>query len=165
MSGSIIRRAVVSGGRPRRRTGPERTVARHALGDHRTALAGHVHRRVAPGEVYVEDVRIRVAIEDDVRVYRVFHKGITRTCTSPWTPRCAMWPSTPNETASELLSNGLRVELEDYGLLDQIVAAVDGTGARRIRCWDSPSCSCRRRPIRGTPSTPSKANRASSTCG
>ena len=37
----------------------------------------------APDEVYVDDVRIRVAIEDGTRVYQAFHNGITRTLYVP----------------------------------------------------------------------------------
>ena len=84
----------------------------------------------APGEVYVDNVRIRVAVEDGTRVYQAFHKGITRTLHVPLDAslRYVAFDSTRNRF--ELLSPGLRVELEDYGLLDQIVAAADGTGGK-----------------------------------
>ena len=84
----------------------------------------------APGEVYVDDVRIRVAIEDGARVYRVFHRGITRTLHVALDASRRYVAFDPERNRFELLSNGLRVELEDYGLLDQIVAAVDGTGGK-----------------------------------
>ena len=84
----------------------------------------------APGEVYVDNVRIRVALEDGARVYRVFHRGITRTLhvALDAAPRYVAFD--PERNRFELLSHSLRVELEDYGLLDQIVAAVDGTGGK-----------------------------------
>ena len=82
----------------------------------------------APDEVYVDDVRIRVAIEDGMRVYQAFHKGITRTLHVALDASLRYVAFDPERNRFELLSNGLRVELEDYGLLDQIVAAVGGTG-------------------------------------
>ena len=84
----------------------------------------------APGEAYVDDVRIRVAIEDGARVYRVFNRGVTRTLhvALDAVPRYVAFD--PERNRFELLSHGLRVELEDDGLLDQIVAAVDGTGGK-----------------------------------
>lgn len=84
----------------------------------------------APGEVYVDDVRIRVAIEDGTRVYRAFHQGITRTLYVALDAALRYVAFDPERNRFELLSNGLRVELEDYGLLDQIVAAVDGIGGK-----------------------------------
>ena len=84
----------------------------------------------APGEVYVDDVRIRVAIEDGMRVYQAFHKGITRTLHVALDASLRYVAFDPERNRFELLSNGLRVELEDYGLLDQIVAAVGGTGGK-----------------------------------
>ena len=84
----------------------------------------------APGEVYVDDVRIRVAIEDDLRVYRVFHKGITRTLHVSLDALLRYVAFDAKRNRFELLSPGLRVELEDYGLLDQIVAAADGIGGK-----------------------------------
>ena len=84
----------------------------------------------APGEAYVDAVRIRVAVEDDARVYRVFHRGVTRTLhvALDAAPRYVAFD--PERNRFELLSHSLRVELEDDGLLDQIVAAVDGTGSK-----------------------------------
>ena len=84
----------------------------------------------APGEVYVDDVRIRVAIEDGNRVYQTFHKGITRTLHVPLDASLRYVAFDSERNRFELLSPGLRVELEDDGLLDQIVAAADGTGAK-----------------------------------
>ena len=84
----------------------------------------------APGEVYVDDVRIRVAIEDGARVYRVFHRGITRTLHVALDASLRYVAFDPERNRFELLSNGLRVELEDNGLLDQAVAAADGTGGK-----------------------------------
>ena len=81
----------------------------------------------APGEAYVDDVRIRVAIEDDFRVYRVFHKGVTRALHVPLDAALRHAAFDPERNRLELLSPALRVELEDYGLLDQIVAVAGGT--------------------------------------
>lgn len=84
----------------------------------------------APGEVYVNDVRIRVAIEDDLHVYRVFHKGITRTLHVPLDAPLRYVAFDAKRNRFELLSPSLRVELEDYGQLDQIIAAADGIGGK-----------------------------------
>ena len=84
----------------------------------------------APGEVYVDDVRIRVAIEDGARVYRVFHRGITRTLHVALDASLRYVAFDSERNRFEMLSPGLRVELEDYGLLDQIVAAVGGIGGK-----------------------------------
>ena len=84
----------------------------------------------APGEVYVDDVRIRVAVEDGFRVYQAFHNGITRTLHVALDAALRYVAFDPERNRFELLSNGLRVEMEDYGLLDQIVAAVDGIGGK-----------------------------------
>ena len=83
-----------------------------------------------PGEVYVDNVRIRVATEDGARVYRVFHKGVTRTLhvALDAAPRYVAFD--PERNRFDLLSHSLRVELQDDALLDQIVAAVDGTGGK-----------------------------------
>ena len=85
---------------------------------------------VAAGEVYVDNVRIRVAVEDDARVYRVFHGGVTRTLhvALDAAPRYVAFD--PERNRFELLSHSLRVELEDDALLDQIVAAVGGIGGK-----------------------------------
>ena len=72
----------------------------------------------APGEVYVDDVRIRVAIEDGNRVYQTFHKGITRTLHVPLDASLRYVAFDSERNRFELLSPGLRVELEDDGLLD-----------------------------------------------
>ena len=84
----------------------------------------------APDELYVDDVRIRVAIEDGARVYRVFHRGVTRTLhvALDAAPRYVAFD--PRGNRFELLSHGLRVEMEDYGQIDQIVAAIGGTGGK-----------------------------------
>ena len=84
----------------------------------------------APGEVYVDAVRIRVAVEDGVRVYRVFNRGVTRTLhvALDAAPRYVAFD--PERNRFQLLSRSLRVELEDDGLLDQVVAAVGGTGSK-----------------------------------
>ena len=84
----------------------------------------------APGEVYVGDVRIRVAIEGDFRVYRVFHKGTTRTLHVSLDTPLHYVAFDPRRNRFERLSHSLRVELEDDGLLDQIVTAVGGTGGK-----------------------------------
>ena len=84
----------------------------------------------APGEVYVDDVRIRVAVEDGFRVYQAFHNGNTRTLHVALDAALRYVAFDPERSRFELLSNGLRVELEDYGLLEQIVAAVDGAGGK-----------------------------------
>ena len=84
----------------------------------------------APSEVYVDDVRIRVAVEDGSRVYRVLHRGVTRTLhiAPDAAPRYVAFD--PERNRFELLSPGLRVELADDGLLDQVVAAAGGSGGK-----------------------------------
>ena len=84
----------------------------------------------APSEVYVDDVRIRVAVEDGSRVYRVFHRGVTRTLhvAPDAAPRYVAFD--PERNRFELLLPGLRVELADDGLLDQVVAAAGGSGGK-----------------------------------
>ena len=84
----------------------------------------------APGEAYVDDVRIRVAIEDGVRVYQAFHQGVTRTLHVGLDAAPRYVAFDPGRNRFELLSPGLRVELEDYGLLGDIVSAVDGAGGK-----------------------------------
>ena len=84
----------------------------------------------APGEVYVDDVRIRVAIEDGTRVYQAFHQGVTRTLYVALDAALRYVAFDPERNRFELLSPGLRVELEDYGLLDRVVDAVDGIGGK-----------------------------------
>ena len=84
----------------------------------------------APGEAYVGDVRIRVAIEDGVRVYQAFHRGVTRTLHVGLDAALRYVAFDPGRNRFEMLSNGLRVELEDDGLLDGIVSAVDGIGGK-----------------------------------
>ena len=84
----------------------------------------------APGEVYVDDVRIRVAIEDGARVYQAFHQGITRTLYIALDASLRYVAFDPERNRFEMLSNSLRVELENDGLLDEIVAAADGTGGK-----------------------------------
>ena len=83
-----------------------------------------------PGEAYVDDVRIRVAIEDGVRVYQAFHQGVTRTLHVGLDAALRYVAFDPGRNRFEMLSNGLRVELEDDGLLDDIVSAVDGIGGK-----------------------------------
>ena len=80
-----------------------------------------------PGEAYVDDMRIRVAVENDFRVYRVFHKGVTRALHVPLDAELRYAAFDPDRDRFEMLSPGLRVELENYDLLDQIVAAAGGT--------------------------------------
>ena len=84
----------------------------------------------APGEAYVDGVRIRVAIEDGVRVYRAFHRGVTRTLQVGPDAALRYVAFDPGRNRFELLSPDLRVELADYGLLDDIVSAVDGAGGK-----------------------------------
>lgn len=84
----------------------------------------------APGEAYVDNVRIRVAIEDGVRVYQAFHQGVTRTLHIGLDAAPRYVAFDPGRNRFELLSPGLRVELEDYGLLEDIVSAVDGAGGK-----------------------------------
>ena len=84
----------------------------------------------APGEVYVDDVRIRVAVEADFRVYQAFHQGVTRTLYVALDAAPHYVAFDPERNRFELLSPGLRVELEDYGLLDRVVDAVDGIGGK-----------------------------------
>ena len=90
-------------------------------------MAAHA---AAPGEAYVDGVRIRVALEDGARVYRAFHRGVTRTLHVGLDAALRYVAFDPVRNRFEMLSNGLRVELEDYGLLEDIVSAVDGAGAK-----------------------------------
>ena len=83
-----------------------------------------------PGEVYVDDVRIRVTIEDGTRVYQAFHQGVTRTLHVALDASLRYVAFDPERNRFEMLSPGLRVELDDYGLLDQIVAAAGGIGSK-----------------------------------
>ena len=84
----------------------------------------------APSEAYVHGVRIRVSVEGDFRVYQAFHGGVTRTLHVPAdiAPRFAAFD--PERDRFEMLSPGLRLELEDYDQLDQLRAAVGGTGGK-----------------------------------
>ena len=84
----------------------------------------------APAEAYVDDVRIRVAIEDGVRVYQAFHRGVTRSLHIGLDAAPRYVAFDPGRNRFELLSPGLRVELEDYALLEEIVSAVDGVGGK-----------------------------------
>ena len=81
-------------------------------------------------EAYVDDVRIRVAIEDGARVYRVFHAGVTRTLHVAAGASLRYVAFDLDRNRFELLSPGLRVELQDYGLLGEIVAAAGGSGGK-----------------------------------
>ena len=83
-----------------------------------------------PSEASVDGVRIRVAVEGDFRVYQAIHEGVTRTLhvALDAAPRYAAFDAERNRF--ELLSPGLRVELEDYGLLDDVIAAAGGTGGK-----------------------------------
>ena len=84
----------------------------------------------APGEAYVDGVRIRVAVEGDFRVYQAFHDGATRTLhvALDAVPRYAAFDTERNRF--ELLSASLRVELEDDALLDDVIAAAGATGGK-----------------------------------
>ena len=84
----------------------------------------------ASGEVYVDDVRIRVAVEDGFRVYQTFHNGITRSLHVALDAALRYVAFDPERNRFEMLSPGLRVELEDYGLLDRIVDAAGGIGGK-----------------------------------
>ncbi|MDE0208021.1 MAG: hypothetical protein OXP66_18550 [Candidatus Tectomicrobia bacterium] len=84
----------------------------------------------APSEAYIDGIRIRVAVEGDFRVYQALHQGVTRTLhvSLDAAPRYAAFDA--ERGRFELLSPSLRVELEDYGLLDDVVAACSGTGGK-----------------------------------
>lgn len=87
----------------------------------------------APGEVYVDDVRIRVDVENNTRIYRVFHRGVTHTLYVALDAPLGYAAYDLNRNRFERLSSGLRVELEDLGdegLLNRIVAAAGGTGGK-----------------------------------
>ena len=84
----------------------------------------------APGEAYVDDVLIRVLVEDDFRVYEAFHDGITRTLHVPLDAPLRYVAFDTERNLFEPLAPGLRVELYDYGLLDGIIAAAGGTGGK-----------------------------------
>ena len=110
----------------------------------------------APDEVYVDGVRIRVFIEDGSRVYQTFHRGVTLTLYVALDASLRYVTFDTERNRFELLPPGLRVEVEDHGLLDQIIAAAD---------WDSLSCIYRPKPIPRTPSMLSKVCREPSTYG
>ena len=80
-----------------------------------------------PREAYMDDVHIRVAVENDFRVYRAFHRGVTRTLHIPLDAEIRYAAFDPERDRFVMLAPGLRVELENYDLLDPIVAAVGGT--------------------------------------
>ena len=80
--------------------------------------------------MYVDDVRIRVAIEDGTRVYQAFHQGVTRTLYVAPDAALRYVAFDPERNRFELLSPALRVELADDGLLGQVVAAAGGTGGK-----------------------------------
>ena len=84
----------------------------------------------APGEAYADGVRFRVAVEGDFRVYQAFHDGVTRKLhvSLDAAPRYAAFDT--ERSRFELLSPSLRVELEDYGLLNEVIATCGGTGGK-----------------------------------
>ena len=84
----------------------------------------------APGEAHVDGVLIRVVVEGDFRVYEAFHDGITRTLHVPLDVPLYYVAFDPERNLFEVLSPELRVEMEDYALLDGIVAAAGGTGGK-----------------------------------
>ena len=84
----------------------------------------------APGEAYVDDVLIRVEVEGDFRVYEALHDGITRTLHVPLDAPLQYVGFDTERNQFEPLEPGLRVEMEDYGLLDGAVAAAGGTGGK-----------------------------------
>lgn len=69
-------------------------------------------------------------MEGDFRVYQAFHKGVTRKLhvSLDAAPRYAAFDT--ERSRFELLSPSLRVELEDYGLLNEVIAACGGTGGK-----------------------------------
>ena len=84
----------------------------------------------APGEAYVDGVRIRLAIEGEFRVYEAFHDGVTRTLRVPLDAALRYVAFDLARNRFELLSSALRVELEDFELLDEMIAAAGGTGGK-----------------------------------
>lgn len=84
----------------------------------------------APGEAYVDDVLIRVTVENEFRVYEAYHKGVTRSLHVPLDAPPHYVAFDIERNLFELLSPVLRVEMEEYGMLDQIVAAAGGTGGK-----------------------------------
>ena len=85
---------------------------------------------IAPGEAYVDDVLIRVEVEEDFRVYEASHAGITRTLYVPVDAPLQYVAFDTERNQFEPLEPGLRVEMDDYGLLDGVAAAAGGTGGK-----------------------------------
>ena len=84
----------------------------------------------APGEVYLDGVRIRLAVEGGFRVYEAFHAGVTRTLYVPLDAALRYVAFDPARNRFEQLLPALRVELEDVDLLDEVIAAAGGTGGK-----------------------------------
>ena len=84
----------------------------------------------APGEAIVDYLRLQVAIEDGFLVYRILHGGVTRTLHVALDAPRPYAAFDPERNRFETLSPSVRVELEDYELLDRIIAAVDGVGGK-----------------------------------
>ena len=84
----------------------------------------------APGEVYVDGVRIRLAVEGGFRVYEALHAGVTRTLHVPLDAALRYVAFDTARNRFELLAPALRVELEDVDLLDEVIAAAGGTGGK-----------------------------------
>ena len=84
----------------------------------------------AAGEAYVDDVLIRVVVEGNFRVYEASHAGITRKLYVPVDAPLQYVAFDTERNVFEPLEPGLRVEMEDYGLLDGVVAAAGGTGGK-----------------------------------
>ena len=83
-----------------------------------------------PSEAYVEGVRIRVTLEGDFRVYRASLNGVSRALHVPLDAALRFAAFDPERGRFEMLSPSLRLELEDYDRLEQLVAAVGGTGGK-----------------------------------
>ena len=107
------------------------------------------------GSVYISDTfNNRVRRVDTAGIIITFAGSGERSFSGDEGPAAEAQLSIP--LGFEIDDNG-NAYLTDYHYGRSRIRKIDTMGAaRRIRCWDSPSCTCRRKPIRWTPPTPSK---------
>ena len=107
------------------------------------------------GSVYISDTfNNRVRRVDTAGIIITFAGSGERSFSGDEGPAAEAQLSIP--LGFEIDDNG-NAYLTDYHYGRSRIRKIDTMGAaRRIRCWDSPSCTCRRKPIRWTLPTPSK---------
>ena len=86
----------------------------------------------AAAEAYVDDVLIRVVVEEDFRVYEALHDGVKRTLHVPLDAPLGYVAFDTERNQFEPLEPGLRVEMDDYGLLEGVVAAAGRHGRQGV---------------------------------